>query len=187
MPKFNSFRRVGLYLTLPRIVALLILSISAAGIAYYNQRPIDTLHAATVSTTSSVASTSTYPIPEFGIVLTLPSGLSSSDLVYSAQINRPVSAVDSNPWSTVSFSTKSLQQLDSACTADEGSIGMIVRYTEDPKAIKAQVSDSQQIGDHYFAFAAPQGSCSENPQAHQLESTQIGLLQQAFEAVKAGN
>jgi hypothetical protein len=64
---------------------------------------------------------------------------------------------------------------------------MIVRYTEDPKAIKAQVVKSTQLGNYYYAFAAPQGSCTVNPDAQKLESQQIALLQQAFDSISGGN
>lgn len=145
------------------------------------------LQARSVSTTTPTSSTSVFIIPEFGVKMTLPNGLSPDDLVYDAQLDRPVTAADQHPWSTASFTTKSLLQLDSACTAAEGSIGMIVRYTEDPKAIKAEVRESLPLGNYYFAFAAPQGSCGMSPDAQKLESEQIGLLQQAFNTISLVN
>lgn len=163
-------------LTWRYVLVVLIAIIAAISTTHY-------VHTKLAATTT----TSNFSIPELGVSLTLPSGLNSTDLQYSADLSRPVSTVDEHSWSTISFTTKSLLQLDPQCSAAEGSIGMLVRYTEDPKAIHAQVVKSSQLGNYYYAFAAPQGSCTENSQAQKLEAQQIALLQQAFDSLREGN
>ncbi len=185
MYKHHNLRKTLYSISVPTLTKFLIICAVVAGLAYYlhtatiPRQNAASLHAQKVSTTS----TNIFTIPEYGIQLTLPAGLTSDDIQYYAQIDRPGTTTDSHLWSTVSFTTKSLLQLDNGCTAEEGSIGMIVRYSEDPTAIKAEVRESRPLGNHYFAFAAPQGSCTTNPNAQKLESSQIKLLQQTFETI----
>lgn len=64
------------------------------------------------STTATQTNANTFAIPEFGIQMTLPTGLSASDLQYVVQ-NNPATTSNPTAFSTASFTTKSLLQLGS--------------------------------------------------------------------------
>lgn len=192
MNKLSNKWKPSALMSVSLLTTLLVVGIGAVRLIYYHhinstgKDPIS-LHARSVSATTSILSTSSFALPELGVSFALPNGLTPGDLQYYAQIDRPGTTADPNLWSTIGFTTKSLLQLDSQCTAVEGAIGMIVRYSEDPMAIKAEVRESRPLGSYYYAFAAPQGNCTLNPDAQKLESAQIALLQQAFETISQAN
>lgn len=135
---------------------------------------------------ASTTASNSFVVPELGISVALPVGLDPTDLVYSAAINLPGTPDDPALWSTLSFSTKSLIQLDSRCTAAEASIGVIARYSEDPATIHAHVLKTQATAHYYYSYAAPEGPCSDNPEAAQLQWSQINLLKQVIGNITEG-
>jgi hypothetical protein len=144
-----------------------------------------TLHAK--NTASVTTTTSSFAIPQMGVNLTIPSDLSAAGLVYEAQLNRPVTAADEHPWATISFTSNALLALDSSCTADEAPLGMLVRYTEDPTSIHADVRASLQLGSYYYGFATSPAPCSNNPAAEQLQLQETAELEQSFNSLKDGS
>jgi hypothetical protein len=119
-----------------------------------------------------------FAIPELGIKLTLPNGLTSPDLKYS------VAMVQGSP--VAYFTTESLQQADAAghCGVSSGAIGAMSRLTEDPKA---GTEAEKKIGQYYILFQHPQGLCTAKPDAEQLEGSQLGLLREAFQTTSPIN
>jgi Tfp pilus assembly protein PilV len=120
----------------------------------------------------------TYTISELYAKITLPSGLTPSDLKYSISTSTGVPVAD--------FTTASLEQADgtSSCSAGQAPIGVIWRTTQNPASGSVIV---KQIGQYYYAFEKPQGSCTGNLNAGKLEQSQTALLQQAFETITATN
>ncbi len=136
----------------------------------------------TTSTSSTEPASNGYAVPELGIQMTLPSGLSASDLQYVAQTNIPGTGSDPTPYSTASFTTKSLLQLDNGCTAAQDALGIIEQLPQNPGTTSAI-----HVGNYYYTFSAPQSSCSANKEAGELELSQTALLNQAFETTTAKN
>lgn len=169
------------------LAVLFIIGVGAIGLTYYTHQVPRMLQTKRASSTTQVTTTNSLSIPELDIKLALPNGLTPGDLQYDAQIDRPGTTADPHLWSSLAFTTKSLLQLDSGCTAAEGSIGAIIRYSEDPRSINAVLRESRPLGNYYFGFAAPQGPCSLNPNAEKLQLQQIQMLQQAFDSVTAAN
>lgn len=186
---------------IPVIVALVVVALVViAGLAIYNLSkhqqnvPIAKSSSTPSATPSSRASTSPTPSPasmiefkvtELGFEMTLPAGLTG--LNYVAQTNISGSFSDGTPYTlaTSRFSTTSLQQSDSQCTAANNAIGTIVRYSEDPMGRVAGVTDVKKLGNYYFGFETPQQPCSSTPGVGQVETSQINLLRQAFENATA--
>jgi|GEM_PF-5267253 len=122
--------------------------------------------------------TNTFEIPELYAKMTLPTGLSPSDLKYSISTSTGVPVAD--------FTTVSLEQADGtgSCSADQAPIGVIWRTTQNPASGSVTV---KQAGNYYYAFEKPQGSCTGNLNAGKLEQSQTALLQQAFETITVTN
>jgi hypothetical protein len=59
---------------------------------------------------------------------------------------------------------------------------MIVRSSEDPK-----VMSEIHLGQYYFSFQSPQGSCTDSTSIASLEQSQIELLKQAFLTISIGS
>jgi hypothetical protein len=119
----------------------------------------------------------TYKIPELGIELTLPSGLSASDLVYAVDTTT-VPGTD-----LVDFTTSSLQQAagaDSQCGAIDHPLGSMRKTTQNPATSGASYAASKSLDGFYVLYDTPQQGCSSNSSAVTLETTQAGLLQQAL-------
>ncbi len=119
-----------------------------------------------------------FTIPELNAKITLPDGLTSSDLKYSigTSTGEPVA----------NFTTSSLEQMNGtdSCSTVQAPIGVIWRTSQDPSSGSVTV---KQIGQYYYAFERPQGSCTGNPNAGSLEQSQIVLLKQAFETITTVN
>lgn len=122
--------------------------------------------------------TNTFTIPELNAKLTLPDGLTPTDLKYAISTSTGVPVAN--------FTTTSLQQADgtSSCRADQAPIGVIWRTTQNPASGSVTV---KQIGQYYYAFEKPQGSCTGNLNAGKLEQSQTVLLQQAFKTITINN
>lgn len=171
------------------IAVLVIVVLAVAGFVVYqhhkpNSAKTNAATSQTQSTTQSQSTTTTaknqnadtFIIPELNATLTLPEGLTPTDLKYS------ISTLAGQP--SAGFTTTSLEQLDgtSSCSASQASIGVIWRTTTNPASGSVI---AKQIGQYYFAFEKPQGSCTGNLNAGKLEQSQTALLQQAFETITA--
>lgn len=135
---------------------------------------------------SLVASANSFAMPAMSLNMILATGLTPSDLQYIGQFNRGGTASDTVQWSSISFTTKSLLALDPACTAEEAPLGMILRYSQVPPS-SSQLQEPRQVGRYYYAYAAPQAPCSENPAAVALEQSQIAQLERSYETLNEGN
>jgi hypothetical protein len=181
------------------VVGLVALVLAVVGLAVWQSQKAKQSadKTSTHPTASPIATASTTPAPtatsnpneigvtELGYKMTLPAGL--MDLKYVAQTNLPGDAAHPAPYSTSSFTTASLLQLDgpsSQCTAANGAIGTIVRYAEDPKAF-ASVAESKKVGNFYLGFVTPQQTCSSGASTDALETSQLNLLRQAFKTATA--
>lgn len=120
-------------------------------------------------------SANTFAIPEIHAKITLPSGLSPTDLKYSIDTSTGVPVAD--------FTTASLEQADGtgSCSASQAPIGVIWRTTQNPASGSVT---TKQIGQYFYAFEKPQGSCTGNVNAGKLEQSQTSLLEQAFETIE---
>lgn len=135
------------------------------------------------SQSSSNSSTShqaanTFNIPELSATMTLPSGLSSTDLKYVITTNTGTQVAN--------FTTTSLENADGSdnCNGSNGGIGSIWRTTQS----EGSGGDvSKQVGQYYYNFEEPQQPCSASQSADQLETSQIAELKQAFETITTSN
>jgi hypothetical protein len=109
--------------------------------------------------------------------MTLSTRLSASDLEYIVQ-NNPATASNPSAYSTASFTTKSLLQLGSQCTADQGVIGIIAQPSTNPNTSRAL-----RVGNYYYTFSSSQSSCSASVNANNIELSQTALLRQAFTTI----
>jgi Tfp pilus assembly major pilin PilA len=178
------------------IVIAVIIVIGAAGLVTYKHdhhkttetssyvkasQPKTTSKTATAkpstSTTVTQTSSNTFAIPEFGTHMTLPAGLPATDLQYVVQ-NNPATTSNPTAYSTASFTTKSLLQLGSQCTAAQGAIGIISQSSTNPNTAGAL-----QVGNYYYIFASPQGTCTGSQSGENLAQSQTALLKQAFETI----
>jgi hypothetical protein len=181
------------------IIVLIAVVIAAVGLAVWQSQKSQKSKTAASQTTSSPTPTvaakvsatpapSTTPAPaneiaitELGFKMTLPTGLTG--LKYVAQTNLPGSA--GHPaYSTSTFSTASLEQLAGAgsqCSATNGSIGSIAKYSEDPTTFASGAANTKKVGNFYLVFITPQSPCSNQTAAEQLELSQTSLLRQAFD------
>lgn len=132
----------------------------------------------TTQTPPTNQNTNTFTIPELSAKMTLPDGLTPSDLKYTITTDIGVPAAG--------FTTASLEQMDGTgnCSAAQGSIGIIWRTTQNPASGSVTV---KQIGQYYYAFEKPQDSCTSNVNAEKLKQSQTALLQQAFDTITATN
>ncbi len=133
-----------------------------------------------------VVSATSFVVPAMNLNMSLAAGLAPADLQYSAQLGRGGTVSDPVQWSSLSFTTKSLLALDPACTADEAPLGMILRYPQVPPT-SPQLQEPRQVGRYYYAYAAPQAPCSENPAAVALEQSQIAQLERSYGTLNGGN
>jgi hypothetical protein len=123
-----------------------------------------------------------FKVAELGFKMTLPTAI--ADAKYFAKTNLPGSAAHPATYSTSSFTTTSLEQQDSRCSASANSIGSIARYSEDPSSF-ATVAAVRKVGSFYLAFITPKQPCSDKAAAEQLQSSQTTLLRQAFDSATA--
>lgn len=123
-------------------------------------------------------STNEFSVPEIHAKMTLPDGLSPSDLKYSIDTSTGVPVAG--------FTTVSLEQMDgtNSCNASQAPIGSIWRTTQNPSSGSVT---TKQIGQYFYAYEKPQGSCTGNINAGKLEQTQTSLLEQAFETIEETN
>jgi Tfp pilus assembly major pilin PilA len=126
------------------------------------------------SNSSSTTNTNTFNIPELNATMTLPSGLSASDLKYVITTNTGTQVAN--------FTTTSLETADGSnnCNGSNGGIGSIWETTQSPAS---GADASKQIGQYYYNFEQPASPCSGNSSAEQLELTQTAELKQAFETI----
>lgn len=129
-------------------------------------------------TTSTNQNAKTFVIPELGAKIMLPDGLTATDLQYSINTTTGVPVAN--------FTTTNLEQMDGtgSCSAAQAPIGVIWRAIQNPASGSVTV---KQIGQYYYAFEKPQGSCTGNLNAGKLEQSQTVLLQQAFATITAIN
>lgn len=184
---------------LPLLIGLVALVVVVIGLAVWQSQHAKTKanQASTSPTPTAVAQASSTPTPtatpapaneikvtELGFKMTLPAGLIG--LKYAAQTNLPGSAAHPATYSTSTFSTSSLEQLAGAgsqCSAANGSIGTIARYSEDPATFTS--ASSKKVGNFYVTFSTPPAPCSNASDTSQLELSQTLLLRQAFNSASA--
>jgi len=129
-----------------------------------------------------------FDIPELGIKMTLPPGLTG--LTYSAQTDQPGSADNQNyEVSVVRFSTAQLTQLGGSqyCGASSGPIGGFALYLNsyDPvgHVVLSGPTNVKLVGANYIGFYGPQATCSANDSVDNLETADLKLLLQAYSTV----
>jgi hypothetical protein len=184
---------------LPLVVGLVALVAVVIGVAVWQSQKAKTegIKATASPSPSVVAQASSAPtatatpapaneikVTELGFKMTLPAGLTG--LKYAAQTNIPGSAEHPATYSTSTFSTTSLEQLAGAasqCSAANGSIGGIARYSEDPSTFTHGVP--KKVGNFYLEFSTPPAPCSDAAGAGQLEASQTSLLRQALDSATA--
>jgi hypothetical protein len=144
------------------------------------QKQVNDLKAAAAkkASASSAAATQATPnksnelvITQWGVKLTLPSGL--SDLGYAV---KNVGGVE-----IAYFSTKTLVGLDPNCSTDNAGIGAISRETSlrdasDPYAGEAM----KHIGNYYYYYGHPQAYCSDNAAAQKEDIAQMAEMETTF-------
>ena len=171
------------------LIVLVVAALAVIGfVVYQRHKPSSAKNSAAISqtqtntqstqTTPTNQNANTFTIPELNAKMTLPDGLAPSDLKYS------ISSLEGEP--AAGFTTMSLEQADgtSNCSASLASIGVIWRTTKNVASGSVFV---KQIGQYYYAFEKPQGSCTGNVTAGKLEQSQTSLLQQAFETITVIN
>jgi Tfp pilus assembly protein PilX len=169
------------------LVLIIFALVGVMGFMVYNnhKKPTTTnatTKTATAKTAAPAAQIATFKIPELGIQLTnIPSTI--TNLTYYA--NAPSSGVDPNN-TTMSqetsvsalFSTQSLTSDDSACSAQNGAIGVLART--DGTYIDNQPTDMvfvKQFDGFYIAYNHPQDACSDNSNAEALYVSQTAAFQ----------
>jgi uncharacterized membrane protein len=180
----------------PLVIGLVVLVIVVVGVAVWQSQHAKTrantatnapTPSASARASSSPSSTATptaneIKVTELGFKMTIPAGLTG--LKYLAHTNLPGNAEHPATYSTSSFSTTSLEEADSRCTAGDAPIGSIVRYSEDPSTF-ATVGSVTKVGSFYLAFTTPQQPCSDKATAEQLQTSQTTLLRQALATATA--
>lgn len=191
-------REAGTTLVMGLVAVLVVLIVVGVGFVVYKHdhktvRSDTTTRAQTQTTHTPPATTTTsgaapnqstnqgdnaFAIPEIHAKITLPSSLSSTDLKYSIDTSTGVPVAD--------FTTVSLEQADGtgSCSASQAPIGAIWRTTQNPASGSVT---TKQIGQYFYAFEKPQGSCTGNVNAGKLEQSQTSLLGQAFETIEQTN
>jgi hypothetical protein len=180
------------------IVALVAIVLVVIGLAIWQSQHVKTKadQATNSPTPSAAAQASSTPAPtvaneikvtELGFKMSLPVGL--TDLKYVATTNQTGTANGvSYQYSTASFSTTALEQKASgiaACTAAEGPIGRITRYSVDPSTFGTTNSVTKKVGSFYLGFTMPQSPCSSASADSQLQTSDTSLLRQAFDNAAA--
>lgn len=138
---------------------------------------------------------SVYRVPELGFEMTLPSGLSSSDLYYAADTTPQMGTTyGGTPYTTsawADFSTHSLVAQEPTCAAnldDTGGRGLDAMNVSDINPMSGGVEEPdlsvQLSASSWLSLDAKQASCSRNDLNATLESQQFHLLEQAFKTAK---
>ncbi len=172
------------------LVVLVAVVVAVIGVAVWQSQKAKTNQATSSPTPTPVAQASSTPtvtptpanefkVTELGFKMTLPAGLTG--LKYVAHTNLPGNAEHPATYSSTSFSTTSLEESDSRCTAGDASIGSIVRYSENPSTFGSVT----KVGNFYLVFTTPQQPCSDKAAAEQLQTSQTSLLRQALATATA--
>lgn len=165
--------------------------------SYSLNPPVPTLGSATPTPEKTATPTPTsrlaIPVPELGLVITLPNGLSKSDVYYVAnttpQTLQDASGRTYQQVGSVSLSTHSLAAQSSGCapaSTASGSSGLftIIKYTGNISgySITPAPHNIKALSDGYIAIADRQSSpCSNTPSS--LQDTQYQLFSQAYDSV----
>lgn len=195
--KIRSLNQAGIGVVAVLLTVVILAGVAGAGwLAYKHDHKSSTSKGSTASTSSpsstgSSGSTSsqndqstasTYKIPELGIQLTLPSGLSASDLTYSVDTTTVPGT------NLIGFTTLSLQQAagtGSQCDAVNHPLGSMWKTTENPATSGASYAASKSLGGFYILYETPQQGCSSNSSAVTLETAQADLVRQALSSATA--
>ena len=178
------------------VLVILIVGVGAGAAGYYYekgqankdktalQKQINDLKAAskkTVASSSSTTQTTTKKnnelvITQWGVKLTLPSGL--SDLEYAV---KNVGGIE-----IAYLSTKTLVGLDPNCSTDNSGIGAISRETSPRDASDPYGSaPMKHIGNYYYYYGHPQAYCSDNAAAQKEDIAQMAELETTFSTLAA--
>jgi hypothetical protein len=172
------------------VIVLVALLVVVVGVAVYNGSKARNANTQTANGSPSPAgspATSASPtatpanrfnVPELGFTMTLPSGLEG--LKYS--VIRDKNGTDFS----ATFSTDSLERADSAstCKAAQGPLGGISKYSYDPTGKTSGTPDIKKVDSFYLTHSAPQAACSLNDATAKLQTSQAGLLKQAFDSAE---
>lgn len=148
-----------------------------------------------VATTPTAQPPTVYRVPELGFEMTLPPGLSASDLYYVADTTpQAATGYGGTPY-TISawadFSTHSLVAQEPTCAANLNNVGgrgLDAMDVSDINPISGAVEEpdlSAKLGPgSWLSLDAKQASCSRNDLNATLEFQQFGLLEQAFKTAR---
>ena len=174
------------------VLGVIIYSLSSGTKAPSN--PNQTTPSASASTTTT-SNTSPKPGNEFdvsdlGFKLTLPSGLTGMTQI--VQQNQTASSIglDSYSFSSVTLSNSTLTADDPAnCSAASAGLGTINKYAFNPVGVDQLATDANtiQLGSFWLSYQAPMESCSQNATASSYQSSQIPLVEQAYETAATLN
>jgi hypothetical protein len=126
-------------------------------------------------TISPAITENVFKVRELGIEFQIPADL--TDLTYAA--------TTTNGITSVSFSTLSLTNLDKAnggsyCNSTNAGLGIISKSSQ----LGHDLSDSKQIGNYYYTWNHPQGTCSQNNDVINLQTKQSAELGNAFKSIQ---
>jgi hypothetical protein len=136
-----------------------------------------------------------YRVPELGFEMTLPPGLSASDLYYVADTTqRRASTLSGSPYTVravADFSTHSLGAQEPTCAANLSNTGgrgldgmSIVDIDPMSGAVDEPDLSVQLSASSWLELGAKQASCSREDLNATLESQQFHLLEQAFKTAQ---
>ncbi len=164
------------------IIMIIILILVAAGLVAGGWVVYQNMNKHIVTTPGSnnpptvVVPINEFDIPELGIKLVLPDGL--TDLKYYID--------NSIPGNPVAFlTTTTLEQMDgpsSECTAKNGAIGTIGIVPQDPNTVSeyGNVAASKLVGNGYVYYQQPQSPCTGNKSTGDFQLSQIQLLKETI-------
>jgi hypothetical protein len=186
--KIFTNQRGALDLVLAVLVVGLI-AIAGTSFYYQHQTQLAAQKAADANAQSkqivSTPASDAFKIPELGIQITLPDGLTKTDVYYVAD-TKSVTLSDSNDkilhsLGSVQITTHSLVAKEPGCIQ----IITIDKYDEDISTymFASPPTDIRKIGTSYYGLADHQSTCSRGSLV--LENTQYALLKQAYKSIEA--
>lgn len=178
-------------------IALGVLVVVLGGYAVYEAHVAHTnkptLPKATTTPTSP--SPTVYRVPELGFEMTLPPGLTVSDLYYVADTTpQTYTTIDGSPYTVraaADFSTHSLVAQEPTCApslSDTGGRGLdsmeIVDLNPMSGAFEEPDLSTQLSSSSWLTLDAKQAPCSQSGPNATLELQQFGLLERAFKTAQ---
>lgn len=135
-----------------------------------NQTNVVEQKAADGTPAQAVKPTNQFDIPELGIKMTIPEGLSGLQYIINSD------GFDGHKYASIG--TKSMSELDGVNSKCSYAVGSVHMWDKD---ISNETIMSKKIGDHYYSFVATQGACSNNQVILSMQISQGKLLKEAFD------